>query len=273
MPPDQFIELDGARLPTRASLVQAIEEAWQRLAAAGTWWSGEERLCLAAEVRAAKSCTLCRQRKSALSPTTVRGRHEGQGRLPEAAVEAVHRLATDAQRVTATWLAGMLDAGSAAGAGGGPQVVPQVAPRVGGGVGLSEDAYVEIVSVVAIVTALDTFDLALGRRVRSLPQPVAGAPSRRRPAGARKNLAWIATVAPEDVTPGDPDPYPLHGDKNIHRALSLVPQAVIDFFDLDVELYLKDHEIRDFAREYRAISHAQIELIAGRASAINRCYY
>ena len=44
-------------------------------------------------------------------------------------------------------------------------------------------------------------------------------------------------------------------------------------FDLDVELYLKDSEIRDFANEYREISHAQIELIAGRASAINGCYY
>ena len=47
----------------------------------------------------------------------------------------------------------------------------------------------------------------------------------------------------------------------------------VDLFDLDVELYLKDHEIRDFAHEHRAISHAQIELIAGRASALNRCYY
>jgi alkylhydroperoxidase family enzyme len=86
-------------------------------------------------------------------------------------------------------------------------------------------------------------------------------------------LAWVSTVAPEDVSAGDPNPYPLHGEKNIHRALSLVPQEVANFFDLDVELYLKDHEIRDFSTEYRAISHAQIELIAARASVINRCYY
>jgi hypothetical protein len=55
--------------------------------------------------------------------------------------------------------------------------------------------------------------------------------------------------------------------------VSLVQQEVFNFFDLDVELYLKDHEIRDFAHEYRAISHAQIELIAGRASVLNRCFY
>jgi hypothetical protein len=40
-----------------------------------------------------------------------------------------------------------------------------------------------------------------------------------------------------------------------------------------VELYLRDEEIRDFDTEYRAISHAQIELIAARASSINACFY
>ena len=31
--------------------------------------------------------------------------------------------------------------------------------------------------------------------------------------------------------------------------------------------------MRDFGREYRAITHAQIELLAGRISAINQCVY
>ena len=137
----------------------------------------------------------------------------------------------------------------------------------------SWDRWAWIVSLVAVVTALDTFDHALGRPLRSFPLPVGGAPSRLRPAGARRDLAWVATLAPEAVVVGELNPYPVHGDKNIHRALSLVPQEVFNFFDLDVELYLKDHEIRNFATEHRAISHAQIELIAGRASAINACFY
>ena len=61
--------------------------------------------------------------------------------------------------------------------------------------------------------------------------------------------------------------------KNIHHALSLVPQEVFNFFDLDVELYLNDHEIRDFTREYRALTHPQMELLAGRVSVLNGCYY
>jgi hypothetical protein len=243
------IEVAGQFLPIRPSLASAIEVAWTRLASPGTWWSGAERMAIAAEVRNASSCRLCKERRQALSPYALKGMHERLGNLPCETVEAVHRLVTDASRITEAWVRTMAD---------GP---------------LGEAGYVEIVSVVSIVTALDTFDHALGRTSRELAAAVDGPPSRRRPAGAKRNLAWVATLAPEDVASGDPNPYPLHGDKNIHRALSVVPQAVIDFFDLDVELYLRDHEIRDFTTEYRAISHAQIELIAGRASAINRCFY
>jgi hypothetical protein len=243
------IDVGGEGLPIRPALASAIDEAWQRLAGPGTWWTGAERIEIAKEIRAAEACTLCRRRKEALSPYTVSGEHDCATRLPREAVEAVHRLKTDAGRITERWVREMAD-----------------------GL-LGEERYVEIVSLVAIVTGLDTFDLALGRPLRTLPQPVSGAPPRRRPAGAKRNLAWVATTAPEDMQPGDPNPYPLHGDKNIHRGVSLVPQEVFNFFDLDVELYLKDHEIRDFAHEYRAISHAQIELIAGRASVLNRCFY
>jgi len=243
------IEVGGAQLPIRAALVAALEEAWCRLARPGTWWTGAERLAIAAEARAAMACPLCRARKAALSPAHVQGEHTSATSLPSEAVEAIHRLVTDAGRITERWVRSL---------GEGP---------------LGEERYVEIIGVVAVVTALDTFDRAIGRPQRPLPAPEPGTPTRHRPAGAKRNLAWVATLAPEDVAAGDPNPYPRHGDKNIHRALSLVPQEVFNFFDLDVELYLEDHQIRDFTREYRGITHRQIELIAGRASALNRCYY
>lgn len=243
------VRVGGQQLAARAGLVAAVEEAWRRLASPGTWWTGSQRLALANEVRQARHCDLCRRRKAALSPLASPARHDGIGALSVEAVEAVHRVATDAPRITERWVRAMAE---------GP---------------LGEGPYVELVSVVAIVTGLDTFDHALGRPLRPLPEPVPGEPTRARPAGARRDLAFVATLSPESVMPGEPNPYPVHGDKNIHRALSLVPQEVFNFFDLDVELYLKDQEIRDFSREYRAISHAQIELIAGRASALNQCYY
>ncbi len=243
------IEDGGQSLPIRTGLARAIDEAWRCLAQPGTWWSGRERIAIAAQVRRAALCELCRQRKAALSPYSVAGEHGTSGELPEDAIEAIHRLSTDAGRITEKWVRGIVD---------GP---------------LGEERYVEIVSLTAIVTGLDTFDRALGRPPRQLPEPVAGEPSRVRPAGAKRNLAWVATLAPEDIAAGDPDPYTVHGDKNIHRGVSLVPQEVLNFFDLDVELYLRDEEIRDFDHEYRAINHAQIELIAARASAINACFY
>lgn len=247
------IEVAGEMLPIRESLAREVEVAWERLAQPGTWWTGAERLAIAAEARHAPACGLCQRRKAALSPYTVDGDHDAAGDLAPAAVEAVHRLVTDAGRITERWIRSLLTG----------QEMPA----------LEETEYVEIVGVIAMITALDVLHQALGLPLRGLPAPIAGAPSRHRPAGAKRNLAWVSTLAPEDVGAGDPNPYPVHGDKNIHRGVSLVPQEVFNFFDLDVELYMKDFEIRDFAHDFRAISHAQIELIAGRTSALNGCYY
>lgn len=243
------IEVSGRSLPIRPGLAAAVEEAWRRLARPGTWWQGAERLAIAAEVRQAKTCKLCRQRKTALSPYTVDGHHDASSELPPDAIEAANRLATDAGRITEQWVRGIVE---------GP---------------LGEERYVEIVSIVAIVTALDTLDHALGRKLRELPEPIAGDATRSKPKGARRDMAWVETLDPANMLPGDPDPFAVHGDKNIHRGVSLVPQEVLNFSDLDVELYLRDEEIRDFNSEFRAISHAQIELIAARASSINACFY
>ena len=57
---------------------------------------------------------------------------------------------------------------------------------------------------------------------------------------------------------------------NIHRALSLVPAEVTGFFDLDTAHYLPDAVLRDYGNEYRALTHAQIEFLAARVSAINQ---
>ena len=245
----QTASFDPTALPVRHELAHEIERGWQRLAEPGTWWTGAERLAIAAEARNAPCCGLCQRRRDALSPYKVDGSHASLGALSEPMVEIVHRLVTDAGRLPKTWLRSMNDAG------------------------VTEEQYVETIGVIAMITALDTFDLGLGLPRRELPAARPGTPSRHRPAGARRDLAWLATVAPEALTADDPDPYTIHGDKNIHRALSLVAQEVLNFFDLDVELYLKDQQIRDFDHEHRALSHAQIGMLAGRVSALNRCYY
>ena len=240
---------DRQSLPIRKDLSDAIERAWVHLASPGTWWTGADRLRMVAETRNALECGLCRKRKVVLSPYTVHGTHDSLGVLPDAVVDVIHRLRTDAGRLTESWFRTILDAG------------------------LTDAEYVEIVGVVATTTALDTFDRALGAPERPLPQPRPGEPSRKRPAGAKVQIAWVPTVAPQDWLPGETNPYLRYGGVHIQQALSLVPDTVVGFFDVDCELYLQQDQIRDFATEYRAISHAQMELIAAKASHLNGCFY
>lgn len=247
------ISVAGEDLPIRAELAAALREARSRLSQAGTWWTGEERRLIALEARHASQCRLCLARKAALSPYAVveeYATHDVVTDLPTDTVEAIHRLSTDSGRLTRKWVHEITSSG------------------------LTEESYVEIVGIVAVVTALDTFDYAIGKdALDGFENAQSGAPTRHRPAGAKRNLAWVHTVAPEDIQQNDPNPYPVHGQANIHRGLSLVPQEVFNFFDLDVELYLHDDGLRDFDNCPRSINRAQIELIAGRASAINNCVY
>jgi len=242
------LPFDPETVPIRQDLADAIERAWLHLASPGTWWTGTERLAMAAEARNALACPLCSERKAALSPYTVHGSHQSLGTLSDIAVDVIHRVRTDAGRLTESWLQRTLAAG------------------------LTDAEYVEIVGVVATITALDTFNRALGLPLRPLPQPRPGVPKRHRPRNARKQIAWVATVLPQEITPEDGDPF-RYGAVHIQQALSLVPDTVAGFFDLDVALYLMQDHIRDFATEYRAISHAQIELIAAKASHLNGCFY
>ena len=104
-------EYAGLGLPVPNSMRAAHRRAWERLATPGTWWSGAERVAIAAEVRAARSCGLCRNRKAALSPNAVTGEHARANGLPAAAVDAAHRIASDPGRLTRAWYEKTLAAG------------------------------------------------------------------------------------------------------------------------------------------------------------------
>ena len=239
-----------ARCPViRDDLATARERAWDRLSSPGTWWSASERLAIADESRRAQQCALCRERKEALSPYTIAGEHDCGSVLPENVVEVIHRVSTDSGRLRKAWFDEIMASG------------------------LTDAAYVEIIGVVSTLIALDTFDRALGlpQRIPAAARP--GEPTCHRPKGARKTIAWVATLAPEDIAEEDPDPYPDFEPINIHFAMSLVPEEVAGFFELDQALYLPQAAIRDLDNEYRALTHSQLELIAARLAALNQCFY
>jgi hypothetical protein len=240
----------------RPALEAAQNAAWDRLGSPGTWWTGAERIAIARETRAAEDCPFCLERAAALSPLTVPGAHNvDQRSLPAPAIEAIHRIRTDPGRLSETWFLRSREAG------------------------LGEEAYVELVSIVAVTVAVDTFRRGSGLPLLAFPEARPGMPSRRRPAGAKPGRGYVATVAPEDRTDADPDMYlDFPGPRrrvgaNIHRALTLVPDSMIHWWDVLEELYQEGPQMRDYGVEYRAITHAQIELLAARVAALNRCEY
>ena len=104
------ILVDFARAPydIRPAFEETHAAYWERLARPGAWWTGEKRVAIAAEVRSAWDCRLCAERREALSPQAVEGSHDVAGSvLPDTAVDAVHRLVTDANRVSKPWIEGL----------------------------------------------------------------------------------------------------------------------------------------------------------------------
>jgi len=157
----------------RADLAAAHRRARDHIAQPGTWWDGAHRVSLMAETRNAVDCALCRERKAALSPAAVAGRHDSLGELPEIAVEIVHRIRTDPGRLTRSWYDGVIRSD------------------------LTPEQYVEIVSVVAHTVALDTFARGIGiaplANVATGGRHAVAAPSARRP--ARPGLGAVDRAA------------------------------------------------------------------------------
>ena len=240
----------NALAPVRDDLVAAHRRAWKRLARPGTWWSGAERVAIAAEVRSAAQCPLCRERKAALSPAGVTGEHASRGALPEVAVEVIHRVTTDPAQLSKAWFE-KCQAG-----------------------GLGDTHYVEMIGVIVTIVSIDDFCRGLGLAPHPLPDAIPGEPSRRRPPGALPEDAWVPMIRERRATGAEADLY--EGRRttgNVIRALSLVPDEVRGLMDLSAAHYLSPAVMLDLRRGTPALDRRQVELIAGRVSALNECFY
>ena len=237
--------------PVRDEVVGAQRDAWAGLGRPGQWLTGAERLAIAAEARNASACSLCQKSKEALSPYEVEGSHDNLGILPEIEVEQVHRICNDPGRLTRAWFEGLREAG------------------------VAEERYVETIGVIACVVAVDTFTKGLGLAPWPLPEAEAGEPTRRRPTAAKRQMARVSTLAPKDAL--GTENADLYGGNteaaNVVQALSLVPAEKRTFFALVDHQYMTGPQMYDFENEIRSITHSQIELVAGRISALNECVY
>ena len=240
---------NAAAVSVRQEFAGAHSRFWEKLPATGTWWTGAERVAIASEVRNAPDCDLCTRSKEALSPTAVEGRHQSLGALSESAVEVVHRVVTDPGRLSKTWFHAVTSDG------------------------LTDGQYVELISILVSVVTIDSFCRAVGVPLHSLPEPQSGEPSHYRPPGARPEGAWVPMIKPNHATGAEAGLYPGKPAPNVVRALSLVPEAIRTLIDISSVHYLTLDRITNPRAEGRTLSRAQIELVAGRVSALRECFY
>jgi hypothetical protein len=152
--------------------------------------------------------------------------------LPAAAVEAARIMGAEPAAANPTW------------------ITESIQPDLG------FPGYVEIVGLVAQLTAVDTFHRAMGLPLEPLPDPLPVEPTGRIATDARLSSSWVPTAGPASVV----------------YALSLVPGEMEGFEDLHGPLYIPVHEMGNnlFAR---TLQRPQMELVAARTSAINDCFY
>ncbi len=244
------IDYRDAGWPIRADLPAAHNRYWARLQQPGSWWNSAQRIDIAREVRAAWHCGHCRACAEALSPNAVKGEHQAVSSLPDAAVEAIHRITTDSSRLSRSWYEGLLERG------------------------ISEGQYIELVGTVVSIVSIDSFAIALGITERALPQPGVGEPDQYRPATAGVDDAWVPMVDEDNSNTPEADLWVANNTGNVVRALSLVPAEVRTLKELSGAHYLAMEDVRKHGYNGgRSLSRTQMELVAGRTSALNACYY
>ena len=246
------ISYASAGTPVRADLVEAHQQLWQKLAEPGAWWTGAERVAIAAEVRKAWTCTLCTDRKAALSPSAVTGEHDNtHGVLPSAVVEMIHRVTTDPGRLSKDWYERLVADG------------------------VEDTHYIEALGVVVRTVSVDSFCRGVGIPPHPLPTPMPGEPSHRRPPQAHMDVSWVPMITSGQETGPEADLYWGQPAPNVLRSMSLVPDEVrASMHILMGAHYMGLAQAMDpTSNGGRAISRAQIELLASRVSALNECFY
>jgi len=140
--------------------------------------------------------------------------------------------------------------------------------------GLTDVEYVEILGLIARFTCFDVFARGIGVSLRPLPEPQSGAPSRERPETAKIENAWVPTIP--NPPEGGEIAKELFGPWKpyIMRGLSLVPDEFKAHSDLEEVQYMPAAHFMEFDyQHHEGLTRPQAEIVAGRISAINECFY
>ncbi len=234
----------GSAYPVRADLAAVHAAQLSEWGAPGTWGTGAQRLAVAAEAR--KACF-----EAGVLEAPESGGAPVDLELPEVVRRVVAKLAVSPKDLDLDFYQAALKDG------------------------LSDTEYVEIVGLVARITDIDIFARGIGVSLEPLPAAQPGAPTRERPAVAVTELAWVPTI------PNPPDggelAKSLYGERPksyIFRAMSLVPAEFRMHLELEEVQYLPIDRILEYDyRHHEGLSRAQVEIVAGRVSALNDCFF
>ena len=217
----------------RPDLDRAFSKEWAFLAAPGTWFSGDERVEIAAEARRAMTESLSDDRRNGQA---VGGEHTASRPASMASapiVDVVRMVAASSPLISAEWVAGLEDRG------------------------VSLPAYAEIIGIVSRLSAVDHFHRALGHPFAPLPEPQAGEPTR--------------VPAPTDLIVGKSF-VPMVPPVSIPQTISLVPPETTAWQALSDAMYMTLNDMGDPGFR-RSLHRTQIELVAARTSQVNECFY
>jgi hypothetical protein len=220
----------------REDLVEAHGLAWEHVAAAGSWWSGAERVELAGTVLLAIADT------DPLPPwigITSSGRLAADLSAPAEAHDLVYRLARHAGTMTV-------------------DVYRAVAAKLG------ELPYVELCGIVSTVAAVAHFCRNIGALVPPLPAPTAGRPTHDRPERlAQPQFNWVPVAEPADQVAA------------VVQAYTAVPGEQLNTWRMADAQYMPQPEMVDpaWVRRPGGLSRAQMELVAARLTKLRDCFY
>ena len=141
--------------------------------------------------------------------------------------------------------------------------------------GLSEAEYIELIGVTTRSISLDIFSKGVGLPYATYENPENSVPTKQLPTFLKKEGAWIRTIPAGDS--GGTDGKKLYGDIQapfIFRALSLVPDEAKEVMTISTTQYVPAKKLMslEFSHE-KEFGRSLVELVAGRTSALNECFY
>jgi hypothetical protein len=222
-------------MDVRPDLDAAQRLAWAALGRPGTWWTGGQRLELAATALAA--LTAAPPLPPWVAPSTVDGHLPADLAAPAAAHDAIYRVAAHASTLTESWYAATRDE-------------------------LTDLAYVEIVAIASTVSAIVTFRRAAGLVPWALPAAQPGSPTRQTPTNlVAAGLNWVRVTAPADEKAA------------VVQAFTSVPAENERLWMLAAAQYIPNLEMVDPCWTRGTLSRPQMELVAARVSQLRECFY